>query len=151
MTDTTTITPEEKAEWLKEAQPKSVSHYEPIDFEMDKRIRRLLTALDAAEAERGMLQQRVNELLSEELTAGAVRQRIQLRFNMHEVLQENEQWRAEREWLAENVEGRPCDYDSCPFGLPRPTGPDYGCGKTHVQCWQKALTRAVADAESEVE
>lgn len=53
---------------------------------------------------------------------------------------ENARLRAERDWLAENVEGRPCDYDSCPFGLPRPTGPDDGCGKTHVQCWQKALT-----------
>lgn len=49
MTDTT-ITPEERAAWLKDAQPKSVSHYEPIDFEMDKRIRRLLTTLEAAEA-----------------------------------------------------------------------------------------------------
>lgn len=100
---TTTITPEERALWFKDAQPKSVSHYEPIDFELDKRIRRLLTALEAADAETVRLL-------------------------------------AERDWLAENVEGRPCDYDSCPFGLPRPTGPDYGCGKTHVQCWQKALT-----------
>ena len=50
MTDTTiTITPEERAAWLKDAQPKSVGHYEPIDFETDKRIRRLLTALEAAE------------------------------------------------------------------------------------------------------
>lgn len=46
----TTITPEERALWFKDAQPKSVGHYEPIDFEMDKRIRRLLTALEAAEA-----------------------------------------------------------------------------------------------------
>ena len=50
MSDTTTITPEERALWFKDAQPKSVGHYEPIDFEMDKRIRRLLTALEAAEA-----------------------------------------------------------------------------------------------------
>lgn len=60
---------------------------------------------------------------------------------------ENARLRAERDWLAENVEGRPCDYDSCPFGLPRPTGPDDGCGKTHVQCWQKALTPLVAESE----
>ena len=51
MSDTTTITPEDRALWFKDAQPKSVGHYEPIDFEMDKRIRRLLTALEAAEDE----------------------------------------------------------------------------------------------------
>lgn len=44
-----TITQEERALWHKDARPKSVGHYEPIDFEMDKRIRRLLTALEAAE------------------------------------------------------------------------------------------------------
>lgn len=62
---------------------------------------------------------------------------------------ENARLREERDWLAENIADRPCAYDSCPFGLPRPTGPDYGCGKTHVQCWQKALTRAVAAGEGE--
>ena len=49
MSDTTTITQEERALWLKEAQPKSVGHYEPIDFEMDKRIRKLIVALEQAE------------------------------------------------------------------------------------------------------
>ena len=61
MTDTTTITPDERAAWLKEAQPKSVGHYEPIDFEMDKRIRRLLTALEAAEAQLKEAQASVRE------------------------------------------------------------------------------------------
>lgn len=133
MTDTTTITQEERAAWLKEAQPKSVSHYEPIDFEMDKRIRRLLTALEAAE--KALLKE---EVYSEELES-----------QLQHAREENERLRAERDWLAENVEGRPCDYDSCPFGLPRPTGPDYGCGKTHVQCWQKALTPRRAAAAGE--
>ena len=47
----------------------------------------LVEALEQAEAENARLQQRVNELISEELTDGAVRERIQLRLNMHEVLQ----------------------------------------------------------------
>ena len=40
MSDTTTITPEERAQWLAEAQPKNIDYYEPIDFELDKRIRK---------------------------------------------------------------------------------------------------------------
>lgn len=52
--------------------------------------------------------------------------------------------RAERDWLAENVADRPCAYDSCPFGLHRPTGPDDDdCDKTRAQCWQEAARRAV--------
>lgn len=110
MSDTTTITPEERAAIRSPSERWDALWY-PHD-RCHKMMLRLLTALEAAEAENAML-------------------------------------RAERDWLAENVEGRPCDYDSCPFGLPRPTGPDYGCGKTHVQCWQKALTRAVAAGEGE--
>ena len=49
-----------------------------------------VNAAQKAEAEVARLQQRVNELLSEELTDGAVRERIQLRGNMHEVLKQNE-------------------------------------------------------------
>lgn len=114
MSDTTTITPEERARLRAYAAGCNVEphlHSYLCHIEPDT-VLRLLTALEAAEAENARL-------------------------------------RAERDWLAENVEGRPCDYDSCPFGLPRPTGPDYGCGKTHVQCWQKALTSAVAAGEGE--
>ena len=50
MSDTTTITPEERARWLSEAQPKNIDYYEPIDFELDKRIRNLIGALEQAEA-----------------------------------------------------------------------------------------------------
>lgn len=53
-----------------------------------------------AEANVARLQQRVNELLSEEITDGAVRERIQLRFNMHEVLQQNERLTKMVDWLA---------------------------------------------------
>ena len=61
---------------------------------------------------------------------------------------ENARLRAERDWLAENIADRPCAYDSCPFGLHRPTGPDDDdCDKTHVQCWAEAARRAVADSE----
>ena len=87
-------------------------------------IDQVLTALEAAEA--ALLKE---EVYSEELES-----------QLQHAREENEQLRAERDWLAENVADRPCAYDSCPFGLQRPTGPDYGCGKTHVQCWQKALT-----------
>ena len=64
---------------------------------------------------------------------------------------ESARLRAERDWLAENAVDRPCAYDSCPFGLHRPTGPDDDdCDKTRAQCWTEAARRAVADAESEV-
>ena len=76
-----------------------------------KNMRRVLDALEAAEAESARL-------------------------------------RAERDWLAENIADRPCAYDSCPFGLHRPTGPDDDdCDKTRAQCWQEAARRAVAESE----
>ena len=59
-----------------------------------------VNAAQKAEAEVARLQQRVNELLSEELTDCAVRERIQLRFNMHEVLQQNERLTKMVDWLA---------------------------------------------------
>ena len=62
--------------------------------------RDLVEAIEQAEAEAAQLQQRVNALLSEELTDGAVRERIQLRFNMHEVLQQNERLTKMVDWLA---------------------------------------------------
>ena len=46
----TTITAEERALWLSEAQPKNIDYYEPIDFELDKRIRNLIGALEQAES-----------------------------------------------------------------------------------------------------
>ena len=49
MSDTTTISAEERALWLAEAQPKNIDYYEPIDFELDKRIRKLIGALEQAE------------------------------------------------------------------------------------------------------
>ena len=50
MSDTTTISAEERALWLAEAQPKNIDYYEPIDFELDKRIRNLIGALEQAES-----------------------------------------------------------------------------------------------------
>ena len=50
MSDMTTITPKERALWLSEAQPKNIDYYEPIDFELDKRIRKLIGALEQAES-----------------------------------------------------------------------------------------------------
>ena len=46
----TKITPDERALWLSEAQPKNIDYYEPIDFELDKRIRNLIGALEQAES-----------------------------------------------------------------------------------------------------
>ena len=46
----TTITADERARWLSEAQPKNIDYYEPIDFELDKRIRNLIGALEQAES-----------------------------------------------------------------------------------------------------
>ena len=63
----------------------------------------LVEALEQAEAENARLQQRVNELISEELTDGAVRERIQLHLNMHEVLQQNERLTKMVDWLAERA------------------------------------------------
>lgn len=139
MSDTTTITPEAKA-ILRDMQGCAMG-WEPGTRllgnsragEIYTAIDQVLTALEAAEA--ALLKE---EVYSEELES-----------QLQHAREENERLRAERDWLAENVEGRPCDYDSCPFGLPRPTGPDYGCGKTHVQCWQKALTPRRAAAAGE--
>ncbi|WP_394026649.1 hypothetical protein [Desulfovibrio falkowii] len=122
MSDTTTITPEERRMFAEDANDILANEKKNLERRAAaKGILRLLTALEAAEAR------------AEKAEAESAR------------------LRAERDWLAENIADRPCAYDSCPFGLPRPTGPDYGCGKTHVQCWQKALTprRAVAAGEGE--
>ena len=107
MTDTTTITPEERQDWREWLESPISCHDAPHrTFTL-----RLLTALEAAEDERDRL-------------------------------------RAERDWLAENIADRPCAYDSCPFGLHRPTGPDDDdCDKTRAQCWQEAARRAVAESE----
>ena len=101
MSDTTTITPEERAELIAHVN----SGYMTISGEG---LKRALVALEQAEAESARL-------------------------------------RAERDWLAENIADRPCAYDSCPFGLHRPTGPDDDdCDKTRAQCWKEAASRAVA-------
>lgn len=104
-----TITPEERAAIRSPSERWDALWY-PHD-RCHKMMLRLLTALEAAEAESARL-------------------------------------RAERDWLAENAVDRPCAYDSCPFGLHRPTGPDDDdCDKTRAQCWQEAARRAVAEGE----
>ena len=99
------------------------------------------------EAEVARLQQRVNELLSEELTDCAVRERIQLRLNMHEVLQQNERLTKMVDWLAEFVFDRPCAYACCPFDKHRTGTDDDDCDKTHIQCWAEAARQAVTAEE----
>ena len=113
-----TITPEERARWLSEAQPKNIDYYEPIDFELDKRIRNLIGALEQAESR------------AEKTEAEIVRLTKMV------------------DWLAELVFDRPCAYACCPFDKHRPTGPDDDdCDKTHIQCWVEAASRAVAEGE----
>ena len=173
MSDTTTITPEAKA-ILRDMQGCAMG-WEPGTRllgnsragEIYTAIDQVLTALEAAEA-RAEKAEDYAEKLVYAVTDGNLSNSYDVQVVADEVSRiwqsytnqkvaavraeaeaENARLRAERDWLAENVEGRPCDYDSCPFGLPRPTGPDYGCGKTHVQCWQKALTPRRAAAAGE--
>lgn len=61
----TTITPEERARWLSEAQPKNIDYYEPIDFELDKRIRRLIGAIEQSEKELAGADAEIAELRDE--------------------------------------------------------------------------------------
>ena len=93
-------------------------------------------AVDAAkeqvEAENARLQQRVNDLLSEELADGAVRERIQLRFNMHEVLQQNERLTKMVDWLANQLD--------CPSEFTN-------CAVDCAECRKEAACRAVAAGE----
>ena len=65
MSDMTTITPEERAQWLAEAQPKNIDYYEPIDFELDKRIRRLIGAIEHSEKELAGADAEIAELRDE--------------------------------------------------------------------------------------
>ena len=107
----------------------------------------LVEALEQAEAENARLQQRVNELISEELTDGAVRERIQLRFNMHEVLQQNERLTKERDWLAEacaeHCHDKYGDDARCSFVGCEPVH----CSHATTGQWKEAARRAVAAGE----
>ena len=108
---------------------------------------------EKAEAENARLQQRVNELLSEELTDGAVRERIKLRFNMHEVLQQNERLTKMVDWLAERLgtlhPDCPLKYlKQRPLGWKCHEGSQGPCSKSQAAgCWAEAARRAVADSE----
>ena len=61
----TTITAEERALWLSEAQPKNIDYYEPIDFELDKRIRKLIGAIEQSEKELAGADAEIAELRDE--------------------------------------------------------------------------------------
>ena len=103
-----------------------------------------VNAAQKAEAEVARLQQRVNELLSEELTDCAVRERIQLRFNMHEVLQQNERLTKMVDWLTDKCamhchdkdgDENMCSYDTC--GM-------FNCWHVSDCEWKDAARKAVA-------
>ena len=105
----------------------------------------LVEALEQAEAEVARLQQRVNELLSEELTDCAMRERIQLRLNMHEVLQQNERLTKMVDWLADKLsdhclaDGGDCNISGCPTYI--------ACRNATPEVWKEAANRAVAAGE----
>ena len=174
----TTITPEERAEIRRLA---SQTHRLSFNDKLHEKLDKLLKALEQAEAraekaeaerkkdlahckyeferaedaeaENTRLQQRVNELLSEELTDGAARERIQLRGNMHEFLQQNERLTKMVDWLAEK-------HIRCAANGDQWYGPTIG-KELHVPMYpskteaidalKEAARRAVADTESEME
>lgn len=109
-------------------------------------VQNLISDKQKAEAEVARLTERVNELLAEELTDGAVRERIQLRHNMHEVLQENERLTKERDWLAgrcamhchdKDRDDILCSDDACDIS-------SLTCVGASACDWKEAARRAVA-------
>ncbi len=178
MSDTITITPEERAEIRAELNNRHLLPYAGLGL-------RLLTALEAAEAraekaekelagadaEISSLQGQLTDCECADNEAHHTLCEIARLVDVYDQCQEigddigdatieavqtlidekqqaeaeNARLRAERDWLAKNTADRPCTYDSCPFGLQRPTGPDDDdCDKTRAQCWQEAARRAVA-------
>ena len=149
MSDTTTITPEERALWLAEAQPKNIDYYEPIDFEMDKRIRRLLNALEQAEARAEQAEARVksrnnhiHRLLGEALENERNLDGMKSRWQTAEA--ENARLTKERDWLAEKCamhchdkdgDENMCSYDTC--GM-------FNCWHVSECEWKEAARKAVA-------
>ena len=90
------------------------------------------THAEKAEAEVARLQQRVNELLSEKLIDCAVLERIQLRLNMHEVLQQNERLTKMVDWLTNQL--------YCPSEFTN-------CAVDCAECRKEAASRAVTAGE----
>ena len=89
------------------------------------------------EAEVARLQQRANELLSEELTDYAVRERIQLRGNMHEVLQQNERLTKMVDWLAGRCGALCNDGDMENIGL---EATDWKESASRARRWRSAMS-----------
>ena len=110
-------------------------------------VRELLADKQKSEAEVARLQQRVNELLSEELTDCAVRERIQLRFNMHEVLQQNERLTQMLDWLAKvcamHCRDKSTDDSECNISDCAPVH----CSHASADQWKEAASKAVAGEE----
>ena len=111
----------------------NITFGKPTVYDLVEALEQAEARSEKAEAENARLQQRVNELISEELTDGAVRERIQLRFNMHEVLQQNERLTKERDWLAEKLSDCPPEFTNCAVDC--------------AECRKEAARRAVAAGE----
>ena len=111
----------------------NITFGKPTVYDLVEALEQAEARSEKAEAENARLQQRVNELISEELTDGAVRERIQLRFNMHEVLQQNERLTKERDWLAEKLSDCPQVFTNCAVDC--------------AECRKEAARRAVAAGE----
>lgn len=139
----TTITPEERAKWRALVMP----YPDGTIGNQDKRMLHLLNAIEQAEAEVARLQQRVNELLSEELTDYAVRERIQLRLNMHEVLQQNERLTKMVDWLAQRCAMHCHDKDRDDILCSNDTCDIQTCWGASGDEWERSTRRAVAAGE----
>ena len=124
------------------------SSHDLFEFVIDPAV----NAAQKAEAEVARLQQRVNELLSEELTDCAVRERIQLRFNMHEVLQQNERLTKMVDWLAKALAEDGCPYLALWSDFGSEMRPDwcicidtaddgFDCNGDPKECWKKEAAR----------
>lgn len=126
MSDTTTITPEERARIREIAAERNLLSFRVgIHDALDN----LLTALEAAEA--ALLKE---EVYSEELES-----------QLQHAREENEQLRAERDWLAAELSGG-CSTSRCIYEGATESCP-LECGEHSAGHWTEAASRAVAESE----
>ena len=131
MSDTTTITPEERS------RLRSVLSEHGTPQVEERIILRLLNTIEQAEASANDN----SDALTAAYMSGKYDGRKEAEANVARLTKE-------LDWLAELVFDRPCAYACCPFDKHRPTGPDDDdCDKTHIQCWAEAARRAVAAGE----
>ena len=155
MSDTTTITAEEREMWASTAAARinAVTPERQCEITAQERLVKALKAIEQTEARAEKAEARVksrnnhiHRLLGEALENERNLDGMKSRWQTAEA--ENARLTKMVDWLAELVFDRPCAYACCPFDKHRPTGPDDDdCDKTHIQCWKEAARRAVAAGE----